>query len=79
MVTSENHVFNRFGYHTFTWLKDEYVSPDLVLYPLKTPENQRLFYVFMGYRKRPVAQNGLWATLFHQRLSKFMFSKFRFS
>ena len=28
------------------------------LYPLKTSENQRVFYVCRGYRKRPVARNG---------------------
>ena len=31
----------------------------LFLYPLKTSENQRFFDVFRGYRKRPVAWNGL--------------------
>ena len=31
----------------------------LFLYPLKTSENQRFSYIFRGYRKRPVAKNGL--------------------
>ena len=30
-----------------------------ILYPLKTSENQRFSVVFRGYRKRPVAWNGL--------------------
>ena len=31
----------------------------LLQYPLKTPEKQSLSYVFRGYRKRPVAKDGL--------------------
>ena len=31
----------------------------LFLYPLKTWENQRFSYIFRGYKKRPVAWNGL--------------------
>ena len=40
----------------------------LFLYPLKTSENQRFSYVFRGYRKRPVAWNGL---IFLKKKSKF--------
>ena len=33
--------------------------PGFFLYPLKTSENLWVFYVFRGYRKRPVVFNGL--------------------
>ena len=36
----------------------------LILYLLKTSENQRFSDVFRGYRKRPVAWNGLMYQLF---------------
>ena len=39
----------------------------LFLYPLKTPEilseNQIIFYLFRGYRKKPLAGNRLWSIL----------------
>ena len=38
---------------------NQFHDTDLFLYPLKTSENQRFFYVFRGYRKRSVAWNGL--------------------
>ena len=42
---------------------DNFISPlhatGLFLYPLKASENQRFSDVFKGYRKRPVAWNGL--------------------
>ena len=31
----------------------------IFLYPLKTSKNQRFFDIFRGYRKKPVAWNGL--------------------
>ena len=35
---------------------------DLIWYPLKTSENQRLSDVCRGYKKRSVARNGLIST-----------------
>ena len=35
----------------------------LILYPLKALQNLRFFYVFRGYRKRPVARSGFMTVL----------------
>ena len=46
------------------------------LYPLKTSENQRFSDVFRGYRKKPVAWNGLkkrfWHSCFPVNFVKFL-------
>ena len=35
------------------------ISCQVFLYPLKTSDNQRFSDIFRGYKKRPVAKNGL--------------------
>ena len=42
-----------------------FYATGLFLYPLKTSENQRFSDVFRGYRKRPVAWNGLRFNITH--------------
>ena len=48
-------VFELFG----QFLLNPFYATDLFQYSLKTSENQRFSDVFRGYRKRPVAWNGL--------------------
>ena len=43
-------------------LTNPFLATCLLLYPLKTSENQRFFDVFWGHRKRPVSWNGLMDT-----------------
>ena len=41
------------------FMMDPFHANDLFLYPLKTSENLWFSDVFRGYRKRPMARNGL--------------------
>ena len=49
-------------YFTFNTFTNAYHATGLLLYLLKTSGNQRFFDVFRGYKKRPVASNGLMIT-----------------
>ena len=71
--SDESAQIKHFKHHTFngmcslfTWFNRISVNPfhatGLFLYTLKTSENQMFTDVFRGYRKRPVAWNGLMKT-----------------
>ena len=56
MVTVETVIIDNFQ---TVIIINPFHATDLLLYPLKTSENQRFSDVFRGYQKRSVVRNGL--------------------